>query len=106
MYAFYAITLTALCTFFTRSFPFLLLSRLNKVPSIVTFLGQVLPPAITAIFVVFCFRDSFDYFHSSGLSGYYKEIAAICGILLVHKIKNNDVLSVFTGTAIYVILSN
>ena len=51
-----SIAVMALVTFLTRALPFLLFDRREKPPELVIYLGQVLPPAIITMLIVYCLR--------------------------------------------------
>ena len=72
-------------TFLTRALPFLLFDRGEHPPKLVLYLGQVLPPAIIAMLIVYCLRD---VNFSAGTHG-LPELAAIAvtACLVFPKIK-------------------
>ena len=53
-----AIVVMALVTFLTRALPFLLFDRGEHPPKLVLYLGRVLPPAIIAMLIIYCLKDS------------------------------------------------
>ena len=52
-----SIAVMALVTFLTRALPFLLFDRGDRPPRLVLYLGQVLPPAVIAMLIVYCYRN-------------------------------------------------
>lgn len=94
------IVVTALCTLATRVAPFLLFGRKKEVPQTVKYLGKVLPPAIMAILVVYCFKevDLFTGFH--GLP----EFLAAGVVIVLHLWRKNVLLSIGCGTFCYMLL--
>lgn len=90
----------ALGTMLTRFLPFLLFPENKKPPKAVTYLGKVLPPAMMGLLVVYCLKGVSVWKAPHGIP----EVAAIAAIVILHKWKNNMLLSIGGGTAIYMIL--
>ena len=84
----------ALCTMFLRFLPFIMFSK--GTPKV----GDVLPNAIIAMLVVYCLRNT-DF---TGLTRGIPEIVAVLSVVAVHKWRHNMILSILTGTVIYMIL--
>ena len=63
-------------------------------------MGRVLPPAVIAMLVIYCLRY-IDFL--SGNRG-LPELVAALAVVLLHVWKRNNLLSVFGGTALYMIL--
>ena len=86
-------------TVITRFLPFVLFQN-RKTNSYINFLGSVLPYSAIGLLVVYCLRDvkitSPDYG--------FPEIIAIISITILHYWKENTLLSIGAGTAIYMIL--
>lgn len=93
------IAICVACTFLERALPFLIF-RGKEVPSVIRYLGKVLPMAIMATLVIYCIKGiSF-----TALSGWVPYLIA-CGVtVLLHLWKSNTFLSIFGGTACYMIL--
>jgi len=90
----------ALGTIFTRFTPFILFPEDKKPPEVITYLGKVLPPAMMGLLCIYCLKGvSF----TSGSHG-IPEAAAIIAIVILPKWKNNVLLSIAGGTAIYMML--
>ena len=51
-----SIAVMAVVTFLTRALPFILFDHGDHPPKLVLYLGKVLPPAIIAMLIVYCFR--------------------------------------------------
>jgi len=94
------VVVVAACTFLTRVIPFILFGRGKQVPKHIRYLGEILPPAIIAILVVYCLKNM--NFHS--YLNYIPQIISICVIVILHIWKRNNLLSIGVGTAIYMIL--
>lgn len=92
-----AVALGAMITRFT---PFLLFREMREPPRLVAYLGQVLPPAMMGLLVVYCLKGVSVLRAPHGLP----ELIAIAGIVVLHKWKNNVLLSIGGGTALYMIL--
>lgn len=95
-----AIALMAAATALTRFLPFLVFGRGRKPPRVIEFLGRALPPAMLALLVVYCLRAMDFTTPPYGLS----EIIA-CGVVAaLHLWRGNALLSIFAGTAVYMLL--
>ncbi len=95
-----AIAMIAAITFSTRLLPFLIFGKGGQPSEVVVYLGKYLPPAIICGIIVYCFKDV--HF----LSGTYgiPEIVAVLAVLLLHRQFKNTMISIFCGTALYMIL--
>lgn len=90
----------ALGTMATRFTPFLLFPDNKKPPRVVTWLGGVLPPAMMGLLVVYCLRNvSF-----TAAPHALPEAISIAAIILLHRWKNNVLLSICGGTVLYMVL--
>lgn len=90
----------ALGTMLTRFLPFLLFPEHKKAPEFVNYLGKVLPPAMMGLLVVYCLRGV----SVTGTSHGIPEAVGILAIIILHKWKNNVLISICGGTAIYMFL--
>ena len=90
----------AATVFFTRVFPFLFFPEGKKIPPMVQYLGNVLPPAMMGLLVVYCFKGV------SWLSGSHgvPELLALLAVVALHRWKGNVLLSIAGGTALYMVL--
>lgn len=92
------IAIVADATMLTRFLPFLLFREGRKPPRFIDYLSGVLPAAAISLLLVYCLKDA-------GASHYgLAEAAAILGIVVVHKWKKNMLVSVLTGTLLYMVL--
>ena len=84
----------------TRWLPFWLFPENREPPAVVTYLGRVLPPACMGLLVVYCLKGV------SWLSGAHgvPELVSIAAVAALHKWKNNVLLSIAGGTALYMFL--
>ncbi len=90
----------ALGTMITRFTPFLLFPEKKEPPKIILYLGKVLPPAMMGLLVVYCLKSISITSAPHGLP----ELIAIAVIVLLHKWKNNVLLSIGGGTLVYMVL--
>ncbi len=89
-------------TMITRFAPFLLFGRDKPAPKYVQYLGKVLPGAALGLLVIYCFK-SVDV-----LSGWHglPELIALAATVTVHLLKRNMLLSIASGTVVYMLLVN
>lgn len=93
------IAVMAVVTYLTRALPFILWKN-KDCPSLVVYLGKVLPYAMMGLLVVYCFK-SVDFTQTPfGIS----EIIAtlVCAGLYVYK--RNNLLSIMGSTLVYMFL--
>ncbi len=101
-YAIIQIVIMAALTAAIRFAPFILFPENRKKPKFITYLGTVLPYAIIGMLVIYCFKNLSIGSYPYGLP----EIIAGVIVVLLHIWKKNTLLSVFGGTAIYMVLIN
>ena len=96
------ILVAAAVTFGTRLLAFAIIGgrKGGEPPKWVTYLGQVLPPAVIALLIVYCLR-SIDLF--SGTHG-LPELLCVAVCALLHLWKRNELLSIFGSTILYMVL--
>lgn len=94
------ILVVAGCTFLNRFLPFALFGGGKKVPGIVKILGELLPPAVIAILVVYCLKSVNFSTPPNGIP----EFIAIGIIAFLHIWKRNNLLSIGGGTIAYMFL--
>ena len=95
-----AVIVMALVTYLTRALPFLLFGRGGRPPQTVLYLGRVLPPAIIAMLIVYCLRNIDLFSGSHGLP----ELLCVAVTAILHVWKGNNLLSIFGGTILYMVL--
>lgn len=96
------ITILIVCivTFLLRALPFLIFRNKEKVPPIILYLGSYFPAAIFGFLVIYCLKGvSF-----SSVSSYLPSFISIVYIVLIHLWKKNYLLSILSGTLLYMIL--
>lgn len=118
MQAVLSIAVMAVVTFLTRYLPFLLFDRGDSPPKLVLYLGRVLPPAVIAMLIVYCLRSpalTVPPETTAGMSalwaslvsffvGWAPQLIAGAAVVVLHIWKKNDLLSIFGGTLLYMIL--
>lgn len=94
------IAVVALVTIELRFLPFLIFGKTEKTPTLITYLGQVLPYAIMGMLVVYCLKDVTLTAAPFGIPE-----AIGCGVVaLLHIWKRNTLLSIGAGTVCYMLL--
>lgn len=88
----------ALVTMILRFLPFVAFRR--EIPPYVSYLGEVLPPAIIGMLVVYCLKDVQITSSPFGLP----ELAAAVTVILAQWKNRNSLVSILSGTAAYMIL--
>jgi len=113
-----SILVMALVTFLTRALPFLLFDRGESPPKLVLYLGRVLPPAVIAMLIIYCLRTpaltvapeltaNMSNIWAAVVSffvGWAPQLISGAVVVLLHLWKKNDLLSIFGGTILYMIL--
>jgi branched-subunit amino acid transport protein AzlD len=94
-----AVPLLALVILATRAFPFVLFSRRDP-PRAIRFVERFIPPMVMAVLVVYCLKDVAWTTWPSGI----RELVALALVTALHLWKKNAMLSIFGGTAFYMIL--
>jgi len=99
IYILAATLIATLLTALERFTPFILFSQGNP-PAFIRYLGHVLPPAMIAILVIFCYKGV-DF---STVSAYAPQLIAGTITALLHIWKKSTILSIVGGTILYMIL--
>ena len=92
------IAVMSIVTILLRFLPFLVFR--NRTPAIVAYLGKVLPPAIIGMLVIYCLKDLKPMAFPFGIP----ELAAVLCVVGIQAWKRNSLLSILSGTAIYMAL--
>ncbi len=87
-------------TVITRALPFIIFPSGEKTPKFIKYLGNVLPPAVFGLLVVYSLRNVSITGGSHGIP----ELIAIAAIAVLHFWKRQMLLSIAGGTIIYMIL--
>lgn len=99
-YVFSAIAIMSAVTIFTRGLPFFVFSGKRRVPKIIYYLGEALPPAIISMLVVYCLRKVSVTEYPFGIP----ELIASAAVVLLHVWRRNNLISIFGGTILYMVL--
>ena len=113
-----SIAVMAVVTFLTRVLPFLLFDRGESPPKLVLYLGRVLPPAVIAMLIIYCLRnpsvavpaemtESLSAWLAAAVSffvGWAPQLIAGLVVVVLHVWKRNNLLSIFGGTVLYMVL--
>ena len=94
------IAVIALTTAALRFLPFLIFGENRKTPSIVTYLGQVLPGAVMGMLVVYCLKDVDLTVFPFGVP----EAAGCALVALLQIWRRNTLLSIGVGTVFYMLM--
>jgi branched-subunit amino acid transport protein AzlD len=94
-----AVFCSALVVFLTRAFPFLLFTK-RKPPRVLAFIEKYIPPLVMAILLVYCFRAVDFTAPPYGIPA----LASLLATTLLHLWKSNALVSIFSGTALYMVL--
>lgn len=94
------IAVIALVTAALRFLPFFIFRGNRQTPKYVEYLGKVLPYAIMGMLVVYCLKGvSFG-----DLENWLPYFLATASVVLIHLWKRNTLLSIITGTVLYMVL--
>ncbi len=92
------IAVMAVTTIALRCLPFLLFGK--QTPGYITYLGRVLPQAIIGFLVIYCLKDITVTKSPFGIP----EIISAVSVAAVQIWKRNAVLSILSGTFIYMVI--
>ena len=90
----------AAVTALLRFLPFLVFPGGRKRPQIIAYLGTVLPYSVMAMLVIYCLKNVSLIAAPHGIP----ELLAIAAVVGLHLWKKNTLLSIFGGTAFYMVL--
>lgn len=94
------IAIMAGVTFLTRVIPFILWGNKNELPSLIHYLGNVLPYAMMGLLVIYCLRNTAVLSAPYGIP----ELIAVSAVVGLHCWKRNNLISILGGTALYMLL--
>ena len=100
VYFILAVSASAVITFLLRALPFLLFHGDRKMPEWLARLGSVLPSAIMAVLIVYCLRGAKSDVMHTGVPG----LIAVLLTTVIYRWKHQTLLSIFLGTAVYMML--
>lgn len=94
------VAVVSLGTILTRFLPFLIFPAGKPTPKFMKYLGRVLPSAVFGLLVVYCLKGvSF-----ADTAHWLPEAIAILAVIGLHFWKKQTLLSIASGTAVYMIL--
>ena len=99
LYPWLVLAIAAGVTLLTRALPFWIFHG-REMPAPVRYLGQVLPAAIMAVLVVYCLKGLPS---GTGADAAFR-LLALAAVAVLHFWKHNTLLSIFGGTALYMVL--
>lgn len=92
------IAIMAIVTMVLRFLPFVAFR--NEIPPYISYLGEVLPPAIIGMLVIYCLKDVQLSVSPFGLP----ELLAGLAVVLTQWRSRKSLVSILTGTIVYMIL--
>lgn len=96
-YAFVALLIASAVTWALRVGPFFVFKD-REIPEILRYLGDVMPPAIMAILVIYFIRDNIV------TGDVLSELIALGLVLIIQLARRNMILSMTVGTLVYMLL--
>ncbi len=100
LYAFICILVSGAATFLTRLIPFLLFSGGRQMPPKLKKIADILPSAVIAVLVVYGISPRLCTLGSETVAA----LSALAITVLLHLWRGNTLLSMFSGTAAYMLL--
>lgn len=89
-------------TILLRFLPFMIFKGDKEIPSLIIYLGDILPAAAIGMLVVYCLREINIMVYPFGLF----ELLASLVVVIVQLYKRNSVISILLGTLTYIVLLN
>lgn len=94
------IAMVMLGTMLTRFVPFFVFPAGKPTPKYVQYLGNVLPPAVFGLLIIYCLKNVSIFTGSHAIP----ELLAITLVIALHTWKRQMLLSIAGGTIFYMIL--
>lgn len=88
----------AVVNLLSRYLPFWIFAK--GAPKPIVYLGKVLPSAVIGMLVVYCLKNTTFLAAPYGAA----EVIAIAAVVLIHKWRHNIMISILTGTVLYMLL--
>ena len=89
------VAVMSVVTILLRFLPFIVFRK--RTPPYITYLGEVLPPAMIGMLVIYCLKDVAPAAYPHGLP----ELIAAVIVVALQAWKRNSLLSILAGTAAY-----
>ena len=94
----YIIATMSITTLIIRFLPFVVFRK--KTPAYISYLGDVLPPAIIGMLVIYCLKDLNFKVAYFGIP----ELIAVAVVAGLQAWKRNSLISILAGTVVYMLL--
>lgn len=95
-----AIAVSAVITFMLRALPFAAFRNGRRMPKKLIYLGNMLPPAIMSVLIIYCLKNAAVDFGKYGIP----ELVSVILVAVSYKWKHNTLLSIALGTGCNMIL--
>ena len=95
-----AIAVMAFVTYIIRLGPFLLFGKGHTTPEWVVYMGKVLPPAVMGMLIIYSLK-SVEVLIINSIAPVF---LAILTTAILHVWKRNNLLSILSGTAVYMVM--
>ena len=92
------IAVMAVVTMILRFLPFIVFSK--ETPAYISYLGKVLPAALIGMLVIYCLKDVSVLESPHGIP----ELIAALSVVVLQAWKRNSLISILSGTVIYMLL--
>ncbi len=93
--------LSGIIIYAERAFPFLLFSK-KEPPAFLSVIEKYIPPMVMASLLFYCLKDT----AFSSAQGFLPQLAALTLTTVLHLWKDNALISIFSGTALYMLLTD
>ncbi len=94
------VAVMALVTALLRFLPFWTFGGKRQTPAVISYLGKVLPGAIMAMLVIYCYKGA----NPTAFPFALPELLAGGAVVLLQLWRRNTLLSIVAGTALYMLL--
>ena len=99
------VLVAAVVTFVLRAAPFIIFGKDGKMPPAVKKVADLLPAAIMGVLVIYCVKaDIISLINSNGIVSPIASLVALLAVTIVHLWKRQTLLSIATGTIVYMVL--
>lgn len=95
-----AIAISFLVTFSLRALPFIIFKGDRKMPGWLERLSKLLPSALMAVLIIYCLKGATTDLKHTGISS----LIACVVVAVTYKWKHSTVLSISSGTILYMLL--
>jgi branched-subunit amino acid transport protein AzlD len=100
IYSVFILLVIAVLTYAARLFPYVVFGRRKEIPPVITYIGEVLPPAVMVVLLVYCVRNTDFLRYPFGIP-----VAAGFGAtFLLYRLTKNYLAAMVCGTVLYMIL--